>query len=259
MNTNLMTRLIVCGDSFNSLGNIKYPGTHWSEIVARELNLELINLAMPGCSSRAICYQLMYALRQPDAIVISGNAASVNRIEITSTPDDYGRDISKFVYPYRTDHPLTKYDAVTSEPHVRSIPIMSLKDKEIQDVFLSKMCMDIFSDIDKWSILATLRILKNKQVPFLFFETNTLTGPQIQLDEYLDFIDLDDLILGKDLNPFLNVYNHAEMTLEEIEELDPGYHTHPDEQKRIAEYMLSRLASQFKIIKNGRHAGWGVI
>jgi hypothetical protein len=134
---NKICNLIVCGDSFNVPGNIKYPGTHWSELVAKELNLELINLAMPGCSSRAICYQMIDSLRRPNSIMIAAPAASPLRIEITATPQEFGRDITSFIYPNRAAHPLEKWGAVVKPPHISSLPIGMLDDKEIQNVFLN--------------------------------------------------------------------------------------------------------------------------
>ena len=238
---------MVCGDSFNIPGNIKYPGTHWSELVAKELNLELINLAMPGCSNRAICYQLIDRLRRPDSILIGAPAASPLRIEITSTPEEFGRDISTFIYSKRDEHPLEKWGSVNRTPHISSVPINALNDKEIQNVFLNKVSTSIMRDIDKWCLLANLRILKNNKVPFLFFEQLWWEKFSIYatLDDYLGFVDIEDLILHKDLGNDIKVYNHAEMTEEEIDELDPGYHTHPDEQKKIATYIINRLRTQF--------------
>jgi hypothetical protein len=239
--------LIVCGDSFNAPGNIKFPDTHWSELVAKELNLELINLAMRGCSNRAVCYQLIDRLRRPDSILIGAPAASSLRIEITSTPEEFGRDISTFIYPKRDVHPLEKWGSILRTPHIRSLPISMLDDKEIQNVFLNKVSTSIMRDIDKWCLLANLKILKNNKVPFLFFEKPwwEQVPDHITLEDYLGFVDIEDLILIKDLGTPIKVYNHAEMTEEEIDELDPGYHTHPDEQKKIATYIINRLRTQF--------------
>lgn len=243
-----IANLIVCGDSFNTIGNIRYQGTHWSELVAKELGLNLLNLAMRGCSSRAICYQMRDALRRPNSIVIAGMAASPLRIETTNTPEEFGRDILKFQYPIPQTHPLINHSNLDEVQHVRSSPIGMLDNKDVQNVFLSKVCIDILTDIDKWVLLANLRMLKNKKIPFLFFEQLAGdAGAPITLEEYLDFIDIKDLILKTDLDPFSNYYNHGLMTQEEIDRLDPGYHTHPDEQKRIAEYIVKRLKAQFNL------------
>lgn len=247
--TNTIHNLIVCGDSFNAPGNIKYPDTHWSELVAKELNLELINLAMPGCSSRAICYQMHAGLKIKNSIVIGAPAASPLRIEITPTPEEFGRDISTFIYPKRDEHPMKKYNNMGHVPHIRSVPIGMLDDNEIQNVFLNKVSTSIMRDIDQWCLLANLKILKNNKIPFLFFEQIWWGGlsQYITPKDYLDFIDIEDLVLLNDLGEQVSVYNHAEMTQAEIDELDPGYHTHPNEQKKIATYIVNRLKAQFNL------------
>jgi hypothetical protein len=244
---NKIFNLIVCGDSFNAPGNLEFSGTHWSELVATELNLELINLAMPGCSNRAVCYQMIDCLRRPGSIVIAAPAASPLRIEITSTPEEFGRDISTFIYSKRDEHPLEKWGSLLIPPHIRSVPISMVDDKEIQNVFLNKVSTSIMRDIDQWCLLATLKILKNNKVPFLFFEKVwwEQLSEHITLEDYLGFVDMEDLVLLKDLGDPIKVYNHTEMTKEEIDELDPGYHTHPDEQKKIATYIINRLRTQF--------------
>jgi hypothetical protein len=244
---NKIFNLMVCGDSFNAPGKLEFSGTHWSELVAKELNLELINLAIPGCSNRAVCYQMADSFRRPDSLVIAAPAASPLRIEITPTPEEFGRDISTFIYSKRDKHPLEKWGSLLISPHISSVPIGMLDDKEIQNVFLNKVSTSIMRDIDKWCLLANLKMLKNNKVPFLFFEQVWWenSSNHITLEDYLGFIDIEDLILLKDLGPPINVYNHAEITKEEIDKLDPGYHTHPDEQKKIATYIINRLRTQF--------------
>lgn len=241
--------LIVCGDSFNAPGNIKYLDTHWSELVAKELNLELINLAMPGCSSRAICYQMQAGLQIQNSIIIGAPAASPLRIEITPTPEEFGRDIATFIYPKRDEHPMKKYSNMNHVPHIRSVPIGMLDDAEVQNVFLNKVSTSIMRDIDQWCLLANLRVLKNNKIPFLFFEQIWWgnISHHTTLEDYLGFIDIEDLILLKDLGSPIKAYNHAEMTQDEIDNLDPGYHTHPDEQITIAEYVVKRLKAQFNL------------
>ena len=54
-----MPNLVVCGDSF-SYGEGR---THWPFLVAKRLELNLINLSIVGCSNIAICYQIEYAIK----------------------------------------------------------------------------------------------------------------------------------------------------------------------------------------------------
>lgn len=242
----MIDTLIVCGDSFFTPAKIKYldaqpidyTGTHWSEIVSKELNLNLLNLAMRGCSNRAIIYQLLQSHRTPNSIVIAGCAASQSRVEFTYTPDQFHRDIDRFSYiDSQGDHPLGTPSELA---HVYSKPVHMIDDHEVRNLFMKYFPIGHYADIDKLIILASLRKLKVKNIPFLFVE-NIFGPPFLELRDYLDFIDESDLILEKDINFFENVYNTNDLTEEEILRLDPGYHTHPDEQKRIAEYVCNRL------------------
>ena len=72
-------KLVVCGESF-SYGT---ESKHWPQIVANNLGIPLINLAIVGCSNYAICFQLQHALSfltSKDLVVISLTAAE--RFEI---------------------------------------------------------------------------------------------------------------------------------------------------------------------------------
>ena len=72
--------LVVCGESF-SYGTSEKT---WPAILAKKLDLELINLSIVGCSNVAICHQLQYVINSetifPSLVVTSLTAAE--RFEI---------------------------------------------------------------------------------------------------------------------------------------------------------------------------------
>jgi hypothetical protein len=73
-------RIISCGSSFSSL-EPKLPNTHYTEILAKELGAELINIAKPGSSNFAIRLQIETAIAmKPDLITFE--FASASRIDL---------------------------------------------------------------------------------------------------------------------------------------------------------------------------------
>jgi len=75
-----MKKLMVAGCSFSAVSQY-LPGTSWSEILAKKLDWELINLARQGCSNGGIRLQIEEIRRQkPDFAVVS--ATFWDRMEI---------------------------------------------------------------------------------------------------------------------------------------------------------------------------------
>lgn len=57
-----MQKLYIAGDSFASLANNQPVGNSWSEILARELSLDLINVARPAASNFSIAIQIEWII-----------------------------------------------------------------------------------------------------------------------------------------------------------------------------------------------------
>lgn len=73
-------QIISCGSSFSSL-EPRLPNTHYTELLAKELNAELINIAKPGSSNFAIRLQIETAIKmKPDLITFE--FASASRIDL---------------------------------------------------------------------------------------------------------------------------------------------------------------------------------
>lgn len=73
-------KLVVCGDSFFSCDE-RYPGTHFSELLANQLGCELVNLAREGISNSGIRLQVDRALTFNPSFIIVG-ATSSDRFEM---------------------------------------------------------------------------------------------------------------------------------------------------------------------------------
>lgn len=75
-----MKKLAICGDSWMT-PTLENPNTHFSELLAKHYNCELIALSRGGCSNGAICVQIDQALELNADFIIIG-ATSSDRIEI---------------------------------------------------------------------------------------------------------------------------------------------------------------------------------
>ena len=68
-----MNKLYIAGDSFATLSITQENGVSWSEILASKLGLELVNVAIAGCSNFSIAIQLDCITQQAtkdDAVII---------------------------------------------------------------------------------------------------------------------------------------------------------------------------------------------
>lgn len=106
-------KLVVCGESF-SYGT---ESKHWPQIVATNLDIPLINLAIVGCSNYAICFQLQHALSfltSKDLVVISLTAAERFEIDdeeynVPASLTDFRHNIDEI-----THSPFNKSPTITS-------------------------------------------------------------------------------------------------------------------------------------------------
>lgn len=80
-------KLMVAGCSFSAPSK-QLPGTSWSEVLAKRLDWDLVNLARQGCSNGGIRIQIEEIRRQrPDFAVVSGTFW--DRMEIPATAAPY--------------------------------------------------------------------------------------------------------------------------------------------------------------------------
>lgn len=84
-------KLMVAGCSFSAVSQIS-KGTSWSEVLAKELDWELENLARQGCSNGGIRIQIEEILRQrPTFAVITPTFWDRMEIPATAAPFDWSR------------------------------------------------------------------------------------------------------------------------------------------------------------------------
>jgi hypothetical protein len=148
-------KLVVCGESF-SYGNEKH---HWPSIVANELNLELINLSIVGCSNFAICFQIEHALKSlkhEDTVIISLTAAE--RFEIDD--DDLNRPAR--LEDFRQNIDEIKHSTFKKTPTITSGNLAShLRNCNIERMkkYLISSSYRLNAQYQAWALLHLLNLL----------------------------------------------------------------------------------------------------
>lgn len=156
-----------CGCSFMSV-DPQYPGTHFSEIVARESNGILITLARPGASNFYIGLQVEYAIKQrPELILVL--FSNYDRIELLSG-----------TAPYRVDcgieniqgNPVDHTQAGTVSNVITNFIDQRLIDSDRKDAlkawFANIYDFGIRYHQDWFMCQGILHRLKNSGIPFVF-------------------------------------------------------------------------------------------
>lgn len=86
-----MKKLMVAGCSFSAPSRTR-PGTSWSEVMARRLGWDLVNLARQGCSNGGIRIQIEEIRRQrPDFAVVSATFWDRMEIPARAAPYDWSQ------------------------------------------------------------------------------------------------------------------------------------------------------------------------
>jgi hypothetical protein len=86
-------KLMVAGCSFSAVSQT-LPGTSWSEVLANQLDWDLINLARQGCSNGGIRIQIEEIRRQrPDFAIVSPTFWDRMEIPATAAPYDWVNNI----------------------------------------------------------------------------------------------------------------------------------------------------------------------
>lgn len=165
-------KIQVCGCSYFSLDK-NFPNTHFTEILANQLNATLINLSSPGSSNFAIRLQVQSSLEfKPDLVVLG-----------FTSPDrlDYPVDVKNNYKPSYHVHNLYYNDSPpfikSNLASIKSDPIPALSRSNNQDcVQAVKQYVNYFYDYNlqkhKDYIIAqsALYFLRTKNIPFIFSE-----------------------------------------------------------------------------------------
>lgn len=220
-------KLIVCGDSYQTPSlKQQYAKTHWSEILADRLGLELLTFAHQGQSNTVITYQILDAVKHRDAIVVISPAAGV-RIEWCELENLKGRPRSRKSFR-RTDD---KYP----EAFI-NVLCMSLCDinNPVHNVFLSNINLNLEQFKQECMLYYALGKLKNSGNGILFL--NSIPHAVLEDSELLQIINDNQLVTKEQFDigtGFIDSRINGDS--------DPGYHTTPEFQITLADYIETRI------------------
>jgi len=230
-----MIKLAVCGDSWFS-SDLEWPGRSFGEILANQLNYELISLARGGCSNVAIALQIDQAIAMKADVVVIGTTTP-DRIEIpilTKNQSMWNALKSAFNWLGFSDRQLSIYKKSRGLANIKYHPHPDLSSKH---EFLVDPCIisesmnnlafhgpnsdkykdDLTSDqyqalqaymlylydsnlkrqIDVWVISAACHRLFNAKIPFLLFVESLFTN---DLRQDIAWIPYENIVESQEFN-----------------------------------------------------------
>lgn len=239
-----MKNLVVFGDSFQN-PSYDLPGSHWSEIISTRNNLNLINLANCGCSTRYVTFQMLQSIDIEDSIIVGSHAAHPGRVEfLTQEHRNYDDvDITSFenyYYPCRPNE--------SNPSFIKSINLFSiLNDDSISTIdknfLMNRISSGLMQHIDRWAMFYGLSQFKLKNKNFLYLSSLIKFWNLFSDEDLMKSFDSKNIMTANELSfndYFIDKYGPDGQGF-----IDPGYHTEPASQFIIADKI------ELKLKKNG--------
>lgn len=237
----MKNKLIVCGESWNTPSDIpKFRGTHYSELLAKDLNLQLLSFALSGCSNKAIAIQALDAIRQRPSLIIVGTCGHYGRIEIM------GKDfpdleceilgVKDFNYlPAR--HPLHPLGVRRrEETTISSTVITRIEDYQKRDMYAMDHSTRLSYQIEVMCYFYMLKKLQQSGIPFLVYPAMKESFC-FKEHEYNSWCDEKHIVKQ-------SIYDHRELWVHDSPmESDPGYHTPPEAQVDVKNFLYNYITS----------------
>lgn len=239
-----MGTLITIGDSYMSPVTDEYAGKHFSELIAKELNLNLIPYARGGMSNGGICLQIEAALQQKPDLVLIG-LTFTDRIEwpindIEPVDDfklehiHYGHQSSLSTHSdwVNKNHKLisTNLGEVfdTSSEYTFSFDIDTYG-KERKDAIKQYHKYLYHPDwkrkIDSWILYSALHRLHLSGIKYV------VAIDWAKAHDSCNWLQIDVNYAGLEVE---------QLIINDITDIDPGFHTSAGCQEKIAELLLTK-------------------
>lgn len=237
----LPKKLVVCGDSFNSISTqfktdkITYENTHWSEVLSKRLDCNLTNLSCPGSSNTLIVLQILEAIElRPDLIISGWSGGHGTRVEyfINDNEKVGAVHLGDFKYAHRR-HPYKDLNKGYTQA-VRSSSLLDMANRKLADQLAMILPLNLMGSRDTWLIMYAISKLVKSKIPFLVFERppswpDDWTSPFT--DELLEYCSSENIIFKSEFNP----YKYR------VDDNTACYHTTEESQILIADYMEQRI------------------
>lgn len=266
-------KLMIAGCSY-SASSVNLPGTAWSEVMARELGWDLVNLARQGCSNGGIRIQIEEIRRQrPDFAVITPTFWDRMEIPATAAPYVPGNNESRGFAPDLQQHlqntklqngydrragidnvnygnnPYrmiceTIFSLAENYPHqYRSQQISRDAQTAVKHYINNLYDSEWKKQQDEWIIREGVMQLYMDGINFIVvpillwpFDPNN----QSQWRDAFPAMIPDRNIMLNELHSYLPISSRHEFTGE-----DPGYHMAPSGQVEIAHNFLATMRTEF--------------
>jgi hypothetical protein len=231
------------------------PGLHFSEIISKNIEYDLYNIARGGMSNGGIIAQLEFALSfNPDLIIY--NSTSPDRIEFP-TKDNSGisLDASHVSYRYKNstssdlkffnnDNRLISDTLLGIGTWFDDSFITSLYGKDCSDITDKRNAVKHYIEhlycpqwklqMDKLLFYAISHKIFSRRIKFIFMADTLGCIPEIEW--------MGEKNIGYSFEKLVHVRNiHIKEEFGSENFKDPGYHTTHKTQKEIAEYTLEKI------------------
>ena len=206
-------KLVVCGESFSYGTGSK----HWPQIVATNLDIPLINLAIVGCSNYAICFQLQHALSfltSKDLVVISLTAAE--RFEI----DDEEYNVPASLTDFRHNIDEITHSPFDTPPTITSGNLSSqLRNYKIEQMkkYLMAGSYRLSAQYQSWAIQHLLESLPCKYIVYRNIYPRYHEDNSKYKNEH--YFGLEKYLINSGPYDFELEYHHTTNHLNDIENL----------------------------------------
>ena len=171
---NKLKKLVVCGDSFNSLSTQykqnrteTFENTHWSEVISQRLDCDLINLSCPGSSNTLIVLQILEAIElQPDLIITGWSAGHGTRIEYLLNGDQNVPAITLGDFKYiNRNHPYAKLNKGYIQA-AQASSLIDMPDRKLAEQLAMILPFNLMGSKDTWIIMYAVSKLVKSKIPF---------------------------------------------------------------------------------------------
>lgn len=271
-----MKKLMVAGCSFSAVSN-HLPGTSWSEILAKRLGWQVVNLARQGCSNGGVRIMIEEIRRQrPDFAIVTPTFWDRMEIPAKAAPFDwsqgpsigwnpplerhlqnrerkngYNRDdgINNVNYGNNPNNMICETIFMLAENHTHP-PYRPQKIDKIAQMAVKHYIDAIYDanwkqQMDQWII--TEGVLQMFHDGLNFIVSPALLWPwsvenQTQWRDAFPAVIPDQYIMQNSLESVLSVSGSYPFEGE-----DPGYHTSQEGQEKIADNYYRRITQDFNI------------